>query len=292
MPEPKPTIGFIGLGRMGLPMAKKLLESGYPVTVYNRTAAKAAPLVALGATLAPSVGAVAATADLIGACLDRVETSIAVFLGPDGVADRARAGTLAVDHGTIGPDTARTIAQGLAGRGIDFLDAPVSGGPEGAERGTLTIMAGGSQAGFDRAAPVLRAYGKTVVRMGGVGTGSLTKLVNQLLCFVHGAVAAEALAFAERSGLDLAAVGRVMEVSFGQSRMFERTLGRVLAGDLQAGAALRLYDKDLGLIEQVGRETGARLPLTRAAERLLEEALRSGLEDGDLAALIRLFRPT
>src|SRR5262249_48334755 len=154
-------------------------------------------------------------------------------------------------HGTIGPDTARAIARGLAAGGIEFLDAPVSGGPEGAERGTLTIMAGGPPAAFDRGLPVMQAYGKTVGRMGDVGAGSLAKRVNQLLCFVHGAVAAEGLAFAERAGLDLAAVGRVMEVSFGQSRMLERTLGRVLAGNLEAGAALGLYHKDLGLIEAV-----------------------------------------
>ncbi len=287
-----PVVGFIGLGRMGLPMCHNLLKAAFPLVVYNRTATKADGLRAAGARVLGSAGDVAAEADVICACLDRVETSREVFLGPDGVANRARPGSVALDHGTIGPDLAREIGAGLGARGIGFLDAPVSGGPEGAEQGTLTIMAGGSARTFERAGPVMRAYGKTVVRMGELGTGSLTKLVNQLLTFVHGAAAAEALAFAERTGLDLAAVGEVMKVSFGQSKMLERTLGRVLAGNFEAGAALRLYAKDLGLIDAVGREAGARLPLTSAAETLLADAAARGWSDRDIAALIGLFRPS
>lgn len=290
MAEPLPAVGFIGLGRMGLPMCHNLLKAGFPLLVYNRTAAKADGLRAAGARVLGSAGDVAAEADVICACLDRVETSREVFLGPDGVVNRGRAGSVALDHGTIGPDLAREIGAGLGAKGIGFLDAPISGGPEGAEQGTLTIMAGGLAETFDRAGPVMRAYGRTVVRMGEVGAGSLTKLVNQLLTFVHGAAAAEALAFAERSGLDLAAVGEVMKVSFGQSKMLERTLARVLAGNFGAGAALRLYAKDLGLIDAVGRETGARLPLTGAAEGLLAEAAARGWSDRDIAALIGLFR--
>lgn len=290
MADPRLVVGFIGLGRMGLPMARRLLEAGFPIVVHNRTAAKAEPLRAAGAAVLGTPGDVAARADVVCTCLDRVETSTEVFLGPGGVVERARPGTLAIDHGTIGPDLARSIAAGLGQRRIDFLDAPVSGGPEGAEQGTLTIMAGGAAPAFERGLPVMRAYGRTVVRMGEVGAGSLTKLVNQLLTFVHGAAAAEALAFAERAGLDLAAVGDVMKVSFGQSKMLERTLGRVLQGHYEAGAALRLYAKDLGLIDEVGRGTGASLPLTAAAERLLDQAKTAGLADRDIAALIGLYR--
>ncbi|MBL8986295.1 MAG: NAD(P)-dependent oxidoreductase [Gemmatimonadetes bacterium] len=289
MREP-PVVGFVGLGRMGLPMAGNLLAKGFPVVGFNRTAARAEPLRAAGATIAPSVGDLVAQADIVCACLDRVETSVEVFLGADGVLGRGKPGMLAIDFSTIGPDTAREIASGLATRGIEFLDAPVSGGPEGATKATLTIMTGGREAAFRAAEGVLRACGTTVVRMGEVGAGSLTKLVNQMLTFVHGAVAAEALAFAERNGLDLAAVGEVMKVSFGQSRMLERTLGRVLAGDFEAGAALRLYAKDLGIIDQVGRQVGASLPLTEAAETLLERARKAGFGDRDLAALMEVFR--
>ena len=289
MREP-PVVGFVGLGRMGLPMAGNLLAKGFPVVGFNRTAARAEPLRAAGATIAPSVGDLVAQADIVCACLDRVETSVEVFLGADGVLGRGKPGMLAIDFSTIGPDTAREIASGLATRGIEFLDAPVSGGPEGATKATLTIMTGGREAAFRAAEGVLRACGTTVVRMGEVGAGSLTKLVNQMLTFVHGAVAAEALAFAERNGLDLAAVGEVMKVSFGQSRMLERTLGRVLAGDFEAGAALRLYAKDLGIIDQVGRQVGASLPLTEAADALLERARSAGYGDRDLASLMEVLR--
>jgi 3-hydroxyisobutyrate dehydrogenase len=289
MPE-RPVVGFVGLGRMGLPMCRRLLAAGVPLVVYNRTPAKAAPLASLGARVVADPGELAAAADVVVTCLDRVETSVDVFLGPNGVAERARPGSVGVDHGTIGPDTARQIAAGLAKRGIGFIDAPVSGGPEGAEQGTLTIMAGGAAEVFERVRPTMAAYGKTIARMGDIGAGSLTKLVNQLLTFVHGAVAAEALGFAERNGLDVAAVGEVMKVSFGQSRMLERTLGRVLAGNFEAGAALRLYAKDLGLIEQVGATSGAGLPLTRAAEQVLATATERGLAEADIAALYQLFR--
>ncbi len=290
MAETPPVVGFIGLGRMGLPMARNILTAGFPLIVYNRTHAKAEPLREAGATVARSVASLVARADVICTCLDQVETSREIFIGTDGVGAVGRPGTVAIDFSTIGPAMAREIATALALRDIGFLDAPVSGGPEGAEQGTLTIMAGGTTETFQRAYPVLRACGKTVVRMGESGAGSLTKLVNQLLTFVHGAVAAEALAFAERSGLDLAAVGEVMKVSFGQSKMLERTLGRVLAGNFEAGAPLRLYAKDLGLIDAVGKETGAQLPMTVAAEALLAQSAWRGWSDRDIAGLIGLFR--
>ena len=274
---------------MGLPMCHNLLKAGFPLVVYNRTAAKADELVSAGATRAPGVAALAERCHFVFACLDRVEASEEVFLGPDGVVAHATPGTLVADHGTIGPDTARRIAAGLAAKGIGFLDAPVSGGPEGAGQGTLAIMVGGTAEHFDRAVGPMKAYGTTIVRMGEVGAGSLTKLVNQLLCFVHGAVAAEALGFGQRAGLDLAALGDVMRVSFGQSRMFDRTLTRALAGQFEAGAALRLYGKDLGLIDRAAEASGAPLPLTKAAELVLARAKDEGLAEQDLAALVQLY---
>jgi 3-hydroxyisobutyrate dehydrogenase len=288
--RPVRTVGFIGLGRMGLPMCANLVRAGYRLTVHNRTPSKAAPLVDAGATYAATPAEVAERSEVILSCLDSVSASEQIFLGPDGVIARARPGAILVDHATIGPDTARTLARAAVGRGLEFLDAPVSGGPEGAERGTLTIMAGGPAQAFERVEPVFRAYGKTIVRMGEAGAGSLTKLVNQLLTFIHGMAAAEALAFAERVGLDLPSLGEVLRVSFGQSRMFERSLDRVLKGQFEAGAALRLYAKDLGLIERVEQEVELSLPLTRAADGLLAKALAQGLSDRDISALVLTYR--
>jgi 3-hydroxyisobutyrate dehydrogenase-like beta-hydroxyacid dehydrogenase len=172
---------------------------------------------------------------------------------------------------------------------VGFVDAPVSGGPEGAEQGTLTIMAGGTEADFARGEPVFRAYGRTVVRMGEVGAGTHTKLINQLLTFVHGAAAAEALVLGDRLGLDPRALGDVLKVSFGQSRMLERTLDRVLAGNFTAGAALKLYGKDLELIDRAAEPVQAAMPLTRTAQALLSEAVERGMGDRDLASLYQLY---
>ncbi len=284
-------VGFIGLGRMGLPICRHIMRVGYELTVYNRSPTKAAPLRALGAIVAPTVRYLAEHCDVVLSCLDSVAASEQVFLDEGGVVAGARPGTILIDHSTIGPETARSIGAAARGRGLGFLDAPVSGGPEGAEQGTLTIMAGGEAGVFERALPILGTYGATIVRMGEVGTGSLTKLVNQLLTFVHGAAAAEALGLAERAGLDLRSLGEVLRVSFGQSRMLERSLARVLVGNLEAGAALRLYAKDLGLVADVGERIGASLPLTDAADRVLSEAVAEGLGDRDIAALILHFRP-
>jgi 3-hydroxyisobutyrate dehydrogenase/2-hydroxy-3-oxopropionate reductase len=285
----RPRVGFIGLGRMGTPMCRNLLRSGFPLTVFNRTAERAAPLVKEGARGAATPAELAERSDVVLACLGSVAASEETLLGPDGVLGRLRPGMLVVDHGTIGPDTARTIAARIAERGAEFLDAPVSGGPEGAEAGTLAIMVGGSEAAFHRAEPILRAYGRLVRRLGAVGAGSLLKLVNQLLTFVHGAAAAEAISFARRAGLDLDAASEVLRASFGQSRMLERTLPRVSAGDYEAGAALRLYAKDLALVLDAGKAAGAALPLTAAARAILERALTAGLSDRDISALYVLY---
>jgi 3-hydroxyisobutyrate dehydrogenase-like beta-hydroxyacid dehydrogenase len=285
----RPRLGFLGTGRMGTPMCRNLLRAGYRLVVFNRTAERAQPLLDAGARWAGKPAEVAAQSDVVLACLGSVAASEALLLGGDGVAGRLRPGMLVVDHGTIGPDTARSLATRIAERGAEFLDAPVSGGSEGAQAGTLTIMVGGSASAFLRAEPILRAYGRLVVRVGDAGSGSLLKLVNQLLTFVHGATAAEAITLARRAGLDLDLAGEVLRQSFGQSRMLERTLPRVRAGDFEAGAALRLYAKDLELVLGAGARVGAALPLAAAAQAILQRALAAGLTDRDLAALYLLY---
>jgi len=265
-------------------MCLRLLSSGYRVLVFNRTAARLAPFVGAGAEAAASLRHLA-QASVIVTCLDTVAASEAVYLDGDGVLANAAERTLLVEHGTITPALAVRIGEGAVARGLDFVDAPVSGGPEGAEQGTLAIMAGGSAPAFARAAHVMRVYGRTIVHMGGVGAGTEAKLVNQLLTFVHGAAAAEAIALAERLGLDLDALAEVLRAGFGQSRMFDRTLARVLAGRYEAGAALQLYDKDLGIAAAVGAQEGMPLPVMTAARAILRASLDEGLGERDIAAL-------
>ncbi|MGQ0647540.1 MAG: NAD(P)-dependent oxidoreductase [Gemmatimonadaceae bacterium] len=280
-----PTIGFIGLGKMGRPMCENLLRAGYSLVVHNRTQAKTAPLEALGATVAASPADVADRVAVITTCLDTVASSEQVFLGPAGLVARARSGALLIDHSTISPSLARAIGQSAHRRGLQFLDAPVSGGPEGAQQGTLAIMVGGEEEAFTRATPILRAYGQTILRMGDVGSGTHAKLVNQLLTFVHGATAAEGIALAQRVGLDLDALAEVLRSSFGHSRMLDRTLDRVRSVNYVAGAALSLFEKDLGLVRDVGESVSLTLPVATAAQSILEAAHAAGLSASDIAAL-------
>lgn len=283
-------VGFIGTGRMGLPMCQRLLEAPHRLAVHTRTRARAEPLLAAGATWCEDAAALAAAAPVVITCLDTVEATEALYLGERGLVKTARPGALLIDHATITPDLARRISAAAAAGSVDFVDAPVSGGPEGARLGTLAIMMGGTEDAVARATAVARAYGGTLLRMGPVGAGTHAKLVNQLLTFVHGAAAAEALALAERLGLDLGALGTLLAQSFGHSRMLDRTLQRVRAGEWQAGAALSLYDKDLGIVAGVAHEAGMSVPVASALHEWLREALARGLGERDIAAL-RLMYP-
>lgn len=265
-------------------MCLRLLSAGHRVVAYNRTASRLAPFVAAGAKAAASLAEVAQSTVIV-TCLGTVAASESVYLDADGVLANAGAGSLLIEHSTITPALALRIGEVAAARGLDFVDAPVSGGPEGAEQGTLAIMAGGSATAFARAAEVVRAYGRTVVHMGGVGTGTQAKLVNQLLTFVHGAAAAEAIALAERLELDLDALAEVLRAGFGQSRMLDRTIARVRAAQYEAGAALQLYDKDLGIAAGVGEEEGMELSVLASARAILAAAIAEGLGARDISAL-------
>lgn len=270
---------------MGAPMARRLLAAGHRVLVFNRTMARAQALASSGAIVAASIAELSASADVVITCLDTVAASEQVYAHADGILAHARMGALLIEHGTIAPELARSIAERSAQRGVDYMDAPVSGGPEGADNGTLAIMAGGSAAGVARGRPVMRHYGRTIVHMGPAGAGTHAKLVNQLLTLVHGAAAAEALALAQRVGLDLDALAQVLNAGFGQSRMLDRTLERVGRGDYEAGAALVLFEKDLGLVDALGRSQALRLPVTAAARAIIGEAMQAGHGARDITAL-------
>lgn len=283
-------VGFIGTGRMGLPMCQRLLAAGRRVAVHTRTRTRAELLVEAGATWCDSVADVAEAAPNVVTCLDSVEGTERVYLGAEGLVGRVRPGTLLVDHATITPELARRVGDAARMSGADFVDAPVSGGPEGAAQGTLAIMMGGAQEATERARGIVSAYGRTIMRMGDTGAGTHAKLINQLLTFAHGAAAAEAIALAERLSIDLGSMQQLLQQSFGQSRMLDRTLDRVRAGNYDAGAALGLYEKDLGIVESVAAQAGVSTPLVEAMQSLLRRARGAGLHERDIAAL-RLMYP-
>lgn len=279
-------VGFIGLGRMGMPMSRNLLRGGFELVVHNRSRKKVEQLVAEGARAASSPAEVAEASDVVLACLPTVEATEEVFLGEEGVVRHARDGQILVDHSTIGPGTARRVAAAARQTGASFLDAPVSGGPDGAQAATLTIMVGGAPEAFEQVAPVLRAMGRNVRRVGDVGSGCVAKLANQHLCFVHTAVAAEAITLAGRCGVDPHVLLEILQTSWGQSRMLERSVPRFVERNFESGAPLRLYRKDLGLVAALAEEMGVAVPLADAAIARLRAALARGLEESDLTALV------
>ncbi|HVC20076.1 MAG TPA: NAD(P)-dependent oxidoreductase [Vicinamibacterales bacterium] len=281
-----PRVGFVGLGRMGRPMCRNLLRAGFPLIVYNRSRPAVDELADAGAHPAASLAEVAAGCEFVLTCLPTVEASEEIYLSADGLIGHGRSGQVFIEHSTIGPSTARRIAGHASPRGIGFLDAPVSGGPEGAADATLTIMVGGEAADAARAAPVLRALGRHIHHLGGAGTGSAAKLVNQALTAVHAAAAAEALLLASAAGLDPLALLDVLSTSYGQSRMLDRSGPRMVAHDFAGAAPLRLLIKDLRLVREMADETGIDLRLVAVAERLCGACEMMGLSEADLAAIV------
>ena len=282
-------VGFIGLGRMGLPMSQQVVRAGHDVTVYNRTRAKEIGVVHLGARAAESPLDVSRHADVVLACLPTLEATREVFLGANGLATNARPGMMLVDHSTIAPALAREISAAAADRHAAFLDAPVSGGPAGAESAQLTIMVGGDPEAFERVRPLFEVLGGNVRHVGDVGAGSVAKLVNQLLTFVNANAAAEAMCLASSAGASPGDLLPILKTAWGQSAMVERAIEKYASRDFRAGAPLRLFEKDLGLIRDMAAEAGLSLPLVDAAESRLREALSMGLSEEDLVAVLRPY---
>ncbi len=284
-------IGFIGLGLMGQPMAARLLAAGHSLTVWNRTLAKAEALIAKGAVKAETPAALAAATDIV--CLNLTDTRAAeaVLFGPDGVAAASGAG-LVVDFSTIPPEVTKALAARLKeANGMDWVDAPVSGGVPGAEAGTLTIMAGGPTAAFERIRPILDAVAGRVTHMGETGSGQATKLVNQIISGCTMAVVAEAVAFAERSGIDAHKLTEALAGGFADSRPFQIFAPRMAAStfDEPLGTTDTMI-KDLDVVKSVGADLNARLPLTEMALGVMHASAAKGNGTLDIAAIVEEFR--
>jgi 2-hydroxy-3-oxopropionate reductase len=282
-------IGFIGLGIMGKPMAGNLIAAGYSLTAHNRGSDPVAELAARGATAAESPREVAAASDVVITMLPDSPDVEAVVLGADGIAEGIREGGLFVDMSTIGPATSRRIAAVLAERGVDAVDAPVSGGEPAAQSGNLSIMAGGSEDAVDRARPIFDVLGKSTTYIGPAGAGQVAKAANQVVVALTIQAVAEALVLARKAGVDPARVREALLGGFAQSRVLDVHGQRMLDGNYDPGFKLRLHRKDLAIALQLGREEQSPLFATAQAAELMDAFLAQGSGDRDHSALAVLY---
>lgn len=279
---------FLGLGVMGYPMAGHLrTRGGHEVTVYNRTGAKAdAWVTAFGGRAAPTPREAAADADFVFACVGNDDDLRSVVLGPDGALAGMKPGAIFVDHTTASAGVARELHEKAVALGLDFLDAPVSGGQAGAENGALTIMVGGNDKSFAAAEPVMNAYAKMIVHLGPSGSGQLAKMVNQIC--IAGVVQglAEAIHFAKAAGLDVEKTIAAISKGAAQSWQMENRWKTMDAGKFDFGFAVDWMRKDLGIVLDEARRTGARLPLTALVDQFYADVQASGGNRWDTSSLI------
>jgi 3-hydroxyisobutyrate dehydrogenase-like beta-hydroxyacid dehydrogenase len=286
-------VAFIGLGVMGYPMAGHLkTRGGHDTTVFNRTTAKAEAWVdAFGGAMATTPREAAAGADFVFACVGNDDDLRQVTLGPDGAFAGMKPGAVFVDHTTASADVARELARAAAARGLSFLDAPVSGGQAGAENGMLTVMVGGDEAAYAAAEPVIRSFARMVGLMGPSGAGQLTKMVNQIAIagLVQGL--AEAIHFARCADLDVEKVIGVISKGAAQSWQMENRWKTMAAGEFAFGFAVDWMRKDLGIVLDQAKQSGARLPVTALVDQFYGDLQLMGGRRWDTSSLIARLDP-
>jgi len=285
----KATIGFIGLGIMGRSMAGHILEAGYPLQVFNRTAAKADDLVARGAVLAKTPGDLAAACDVVITIVGYPADVEGLYFGEEGLIARAGEGALLIDMTTSSPDLARRIAEEAAKTGIETLDAPVSGGDVGAKAGKLAIMVGGAPAAFERALPVFETMGERIALMGGAGAGQHTKMANQIAIASTMLAVSESLAYAEAAGLDLAKVIEVVGSGAASSFLLGGLGPKMSARDYAPGFFVHHFVKDMGIALSEAERMRLDLPGLDLARRLYQRLVDEGHGEEGTQALYRLY---
>jgi len=285
----KPAVGFIGIGAMGEPMALNLIKAGYHLTVYARRAEAAAALVKAGAALAATPAEVARASAIVVTMVTTAADCEQVTLGAQGIIEGAAAGAVVIDMATISPLAARRIAEALAARGIEHIDAPVSGGPMGARDGTLSIMAGGADAVFARVKPLFEAMGKTILHMGDHGAGQVTKACNQLSLTVTLQGVAEAINLAARCGVDPVKVREAMLGGFAASRVLELFGKRMVERDFEHGVDARFYHKDLNIVLGLTHELGLPSPAAAVTLQQINALVGRGGAYSDFSRMIEVL---
>ena len=283
-------VGFVGLGTMGASMAANLARAGFPLAVWNRTPGRAADLLELGATEAASRADVARSADVVVICVSDTPDVEDVLFGVDGIASGARADLLVVDCSTIAPSATRDFAARLARAGIELVDAPVSGGSEGARNATLTIFVGGEADAVERARRVLSAMGRTITHVGPIGSGQAVKAVNQVILAGTYLGVAEGIVLAMKAGLDVEQAVEALSGGAAQSWVLANRSGRMIANDYPLGFKVELHRKDLEIALGLARELGAALPVSALAVQLESGLIAQGHAADDMSALARAIR--
>jgi 2-hydroxy-3-oxopropionate reductase len=282
-------LGFIGLGVMGRPMALHLIEAGHALSVYARRAEAAQPLVDAGARRLATPAAVAAASEVVFTMVTTGADVEAVALGEGGIIHGAKPGTVLVDMGTIPPGTARRIAAALAAKGIETIDAPVSGGEVGAQNATLAIMAGGKAEVLERVRPLLEKLGKTLVHIGPNGAGQVAKACNQMIMVSCIEAMAEAMLLAKQSGADPEKVRQALAGGSAGSRVLEVFGARMTARDFKAGVEARLHHKDFGILLDEAVTLGAPLPIAAQVWQQLNALMAQGMGREDTSALLKVL---
>jgi len=283
-------IAFIGLGTMGAPMAGRLLDAGFDVIVHNRTRERERALVERGATAAASPAEAAAHADVIVTMVSDTPDVEAILFGPDGVAQGARRDAIVVEMSTIAPEAVRAMGARLAAQGVALLDAPVSGGSEGAQQGTLSIMVGGDAADLERVRTVLEVFGRTITHVGPSGAGQVAKAMNQVIIAGTYAAVAEGLALGMAAGIDVEAAHRALQGGAAGSWGLTHRGPNMLDNTYPLGFRVRLHRKDLGIALDTAAALGVPIPLAAYVAQLETGLVKRGYGDEDVSAIARVVR--
>ena len=282
-------IGFIGLGIMGKPMSKNLIKAGYSLVVMDRNQDAVAEVVACGAQSAASAKEVAEQADIIITMLPNSPQVKEVVLGEGGIIEGARKGSVVVDMSSIAPLVSREVAQKLAEKGVDMLDAPVSGGEPKAIDGTLSVMVGGDKAVFDRCFDVMKAVAGSVVLTGAIGAGNITKLANQIIVALNIAAMSEALVLAAKAGVEPELVFEAIRGGLAGSTVLNAKAPLVMDRKFNPGFRINLHIKDLANVLDTSHELGVPLPLTAAVMEMMQALKADGLGDADHCSLVQYY---
>jgi 3-hydroxyisobutyrate dehydrogenase len=283
-------VAVIGLGTMGAPMARHLLDAGHEVVVHNRTREREEPLAEAGAIRAASPAEAARGAEAVLVCVSDTPDVLEVVEGRDGAAPALEPGAILIDCSTVSPTATSELAARLAERGIGMVDAPVSGGSEGAENGTLTVFAGGRQEDVARAMPILEAFGKRITHLGPSGSGQMAKAVNQVMIAGTYATVGEGIALAQAAGLPLERLVEALSAGAASSWVLENRAGNMMADRYPLGFKAALHRKDMGIALEEAERLGLHLGVSEQVVREEDELIAEGHGDEDVSALARIAK--